>query len=101
MLGGLVAAVVAFAVSLVIITGLEAATGNSLAGNQGTPACTGGRKGSRVAVPGSVQDERRRQEILASTVLPRWVQRCGARCSQVWNQTIGPVRGLTAPAAKQ
>ena len=79
----------------------ERETSDGLACNQGTPACAGGRKGSMVAVPVSVQDERRRQEILASTVLPRWVQRCGARCSQVWNQTIGPVRGLTAPAAKQ
>ena len=36
MLGGLAAAVVAFVVSLVVITGLETATGSSLSGGQGT-----------------------------------------------------------------
>jgi hypothetical protein len=45
-------------------------------------------------------DEKRRREVLAGTVLPRWVQRCGPRCAQVWNQTIGPVRGLAAAPAK-
>jgi hypothetical protein len=71
-----------------------------MACNRGIPACVGGRKGSMVVVPVSAQDERSRQEILASTVLPRWVQRCGPRCAQVWNQTIGPVRGLAAAPAK-
>lgn len=52
-----------------------------------------------MVVPVSAQDERRRSEILASTVLPRWLQRCGARCAQVWNSTIGPVRGIMAPKA--
>lgn len=79
----------------------ERETSDGMACNQGVPACVGGRKGSMVAVPVSVQDERRRKEILASTVLPRWVQRCSARCAQVWNQTIGPVRGLAAVPAKQ
>lgn len=78
----------------------EHETLNGMACNRGAPACVGGRKGSMVVVPVSPQDERSRQEILASTVLPRWVQRCGARCAQVWNQTIGPVRGLTAAPAK-
>ena len=53
-----------------------------------------------VVVPVSPQDERSRQEIFQSTVLPRWVQRCGARCAQLWNQTIGPPRGLMAAPAK-
>ncbi|WP_373404741.1 TRAP transporter substrate-binding protein [Acidovorax radicis] len=78
----------------------ERETSDGMACNRGAPACVGGRKGSMVVVPVSAQDERSRQEILASTVLPRWVQRCGARCAQVWNQTIGPVRGLVAAPAK-
>ena len=75
-------------------------TSDGKACNRGIPACVGGRKGSMVVVPVSAQDERSRQEILASTVLPRWVQRCGPRCAQVWNQTIGPVRGLAAAPTK-
>jgi len=79
----------------------ERETSDGMACNRGAPSCVGGRKGGMVVVPVSPQDERSRQEILASTVLPRWVQRCGARCAQVWNQTIGPVRGLAAVPAKQ
>ncbi|PIF16862.1 MULTISPECIES: TRAP transporter substrate-binding protein [unclassified Acidovorax] len=78
----------------------ERETADGLACNRGAPTCSAGTKGSMVVVPVSPQDERSRQEILESTVLPRWVQRCGARCAQVWNQTIGPVRGLQAAPAK-
>ena len=78
----------------------ERETSDGMACNQGAASCPGGRKGSMAVVPVAPQDERSRQQILESTVLPRWVQRCGARCAHVWNQTIGPVRGLTA-AAKQ
>lgn len=78
----------------------ERETADGLACNRGAPQCSGGTKGRMVVVPVSTQDERRRQEILALTVLPRWVQRCGTRCAQVWNQTIGPVRGLQAAPAK-
>jgi hypothetical protein len=66
--------------------------------NSGSPACKAGRKGSMVIVPVSAQDERRRQEIFRSTVLPRWLQRCGARCSAIWSQTIGPARGIASQA---
>ncbi|MFT4241525.1 MAG: TRAP transporter substrate-binding protein [Acidovorax sp.] len=78
----------------------ERETADGTACNQGAAACSGGRKGRMAVVSTSPQDERRRREILESTVLPRWVQRCGARCAQVWNQTIGPVRGLLAAPAK-
>lgn len=77
----------------------ERETSDGMACNRGAPECKGGKKASMVVVHVSPEDERRRREILASTVLPRWVQRCGARCAQVWNQTIGPVRGLMAAPA--
>jgi TRAP-type C4-dicarboxylate transport system substrate-binding protein len=79
----------------------ERETADGMACNRGAPECAGGAKGAMVVVPVQPEDERRRQDILATTVLPRWVQRCGARCAQVWNQTIGPVRGLVAAPAKQ
>lgn len=78
----------------------ERETSDGMACNRGIAACVGGRKGNMVMVPVSAQDERSRQEILLSTVLPRWVQRCGVRCAQAWNQTIGPVRGLPVGPAK-
>ena len=41
-------------------------------------------------------DERRRREILASTVLPRWLQRCGPGCAELWNRTLAPATGVEA-----
>lgn len=79
----------------------ERETADGMACNRGASSCVAGRKGSMMLVPVSAQDERSRQDILSSAVLPRWVQRCGPRCAEIWNQTIGPVRGLVAaPASK-
>lgn len=72
----------------------ERDTAQGLACNSGAATCTSGRKGQMVVVPVSEQDERRRQEIFRQTVLPRWLQRCGPRCTDIWNQTIGAARGL-------
>ncbi|MBK9573784.1 MAG: TRAP transporter substrate-binding protein [Rhodoferax sp.] len=74
----------------------ERETAEGLACNTGAAACRTGRAGQMQGVPISAQDERRRQEILASTVLPRWLQRCSQPCAGIWNQTIGPVRGMMA-----
>jgi TRAP-type C4-dicarboxylate transport system substrate-binding protein len=69
-------------------------TEQGLACNGGTSACQRGTKGRMAIVPVPVADERRRQEIFLSTVLPRWLQRCGAPCAEVWSQTIGPARHI-------
>lgn len=50
-----------------------------------------------VVVPVSAQDERRRQEVFKTTVLPRWLKRCGGRCDDIWNQTIGLARHIATP----
>ena len=71
-------------------------TGQGVSCNIGAAACTGARKGSMKEVRASAADEARRREIFAATVLARWVQRCGAPCAQVWNQTIGTAMGITA-----
>ncbi|MED5618495.1 TRAP transporter substrate-binding protein [Ideonella sp. BN130291] len=74
----------------------ERETLEGIACNSGGEPCTAGRKGRMTVVRASAADERRRREIFASTVLPRWVQRCGNTCAAVWNQTIGPVAGFEA-----
>jgi hypothetical protein len=33
-------------------------------------------------------------------VLPRWIQRCGPPCAEVWNQTIGPAVGIDAKVSR-
>jgi TRAP-type C4-dicarboxylate transport system substrate-binding protein len=78
----------------------ESETAEGLACNRGASTCKTGRKGRMVEVPLSAQDERRRQEIFTSTVLTHWLQRCNARCAEVWNQTIGPLHGIVAPVAR-
>ncbi len=74
----------------------EKETAQGMACNRGDESCTAGDKGNMVMVPVSAQDERQRQEILSSTVVPSWIKRCGTRCADIWNQTIGPVRGIKA-----
>jgi len=32
--------------------------------------------------------------VFEQTVLPGWVRRCGARCGEVFNQTIAPIAGM-------
>lgn len=76
----------------------ERETGEGVACNVGAASCAGGRKGTMIEVLPSPQDEQRRQEIFATWVLPAWIQRCGPICVEVWNQTIGPVLGIKAPA---
>ncbi len=78
----------------------ERETLEGLACNAGAASCSKGRKGRMVEVAVSAQDERQRQELFKSTVLTNWLQRCGPSCNEVWNQTIGPVRGIMAPRAQ-
>lgn len=71
-------------------------TGEGLACNAGQAGCVNGKRGRMTAVRATDQDERRRREILAANVLPRWLQRCGPACADTWNQTLGPLVGLSA-----
>lgn len=79
-----------------IWTQSESDTKSGIACNTGQAACTQGRKGAMALVPMTPQDERRRQEIFTATVLPRWLQRCGQRCADVWRQTLGPALRVNA-----
>ncbi|MEL6598331.1 MAG: TRAP transporter substrate-binding protein [Pseudomonadota bacterium] len=38
-----------------------------------------------------------RDDIATNVVLARWAERCGAECAANWNETVGPILGLTAP----
>ena len=78
----------------------ERDTGNGIACNTGAATCMKGTKGAMVEARPSADDERRRREIFATSVLTRWVQRCGAVCAEVWDQTAGPVAGIKAPVGQ-
>ena len=74
-------------------------TSAGLACNTGAKNCAGARRGRMVAVHHSAKDEQQRMEIFTTSVLPHWIARCSVRCADVWNQTIGPARGIPAPPA--
>ena len=71
-------------------------TADGIACNVGAPACKGGKPGHMIAVATSPADERLRREIFASTVLPRWLQRCGPQCAAIWNRTMATSAGIAA-----
>ena len=75
----------------------ENETSNGVACNTGAPACSGGRPGRMVVVRATAADDAKRREILVRNVLPAYLKRCGARCSQVWNQTVGSASGVPLP----
>jgi TRAP-type C4-dicarboxylate transport system substrate-binding protein len=74
----------------------ERDTTDGIACNIGAPTCQGGKRGHMRAVPVSAADDRLRREIFASTVLPRWLQRCGPQCAATWNRTLAHSAGIEA-----
>ncbi|MBI5256152.1 MAG: TRAP transporter substrate-binding protein [Burkholderiales bacterium] len=76
----------------------ERETGEGLACNTGAAGCAGGRPGRMVPLRSTADDEQRRRQIFSTTVLPRWVQRCGPACAEVWNRSLGPATGQLAVA---
>lgn len=72
-------------------------TQTGIACNTGAAGCANGKPGSMKLIAISPQDARRSTEIFQSTVLPRWLQRCGPPCAGIWEQTIGPARAIPLP----
>ncbi len=79
-----------------IWTAAEQQTEDGLACLAGRPSCKGGRPGRMSIVEERWQDESRRSQLLSETILPSWLQRCGAECNEVWNRDIAPTLGLWA-----
>lgn len=57
--------------------------------NTGQSQCKTGTPGKMVNVPTSADDERLRQQVFSTAVLPRWLTRCNGSCASIWNQTMG------------
>ncbi|WP_298360995.1 TRAP transporter substrate-binding protein [uncultured Litoreibacter sp.] len=60
--------------------------------------CSVGEPGSMTLVEPSEADLKLRDTIATDVVLARWAERCGAECAANWNETVGPILGLTAAA---
>jgi TRAP-type C4-dicarboxylate transport system substrate-binding protein len=61
-------------------------------------ACEVGEPGNMTLVQPSAEDLALRDKIATDVVLARWAERCGAECAANWNETVGPIQGLTAAA---
>jgi TRAP-type C4-dicarboxylate transport system substrate-binding protein len=60
--------------------------------------CAIGEAGSMTLVEPSQADLKTRDAIATDVVLARWAERCGSECAANWNETVGPILGLTAAA---
>ncbi|MBL8352991.1 MAG: TRAP transporter substrate-binding protein [Burkholderiaceae bacterium] len=79
----------------------ERETGEGLACNRGGAGCVSGRPGRMVVVEADEADRLRWRRTVVSTVLPRWIERCGDTCAEVWSSTLAPVTGIeAAPRAR-
>ncbi len=74
-------------------------TADGVACDTGASTCPAGHRPSQMKlVPVTAEDEATRRRLLIESVLPGWIQRCGADCGRLWNQNLAPVLGITAPA---
>lgn len=74
----------------------DADTSRGLACNTGEAACGPAVNHPMRLVPTSTADADRRRQLLATVVLPRWIERCGTDCVTAWNTFLTPVHGIRA-----
>lgn len=58
--------------------------------------CDKGEPGGMVPITPSDEDQTMLKDIAQNVVLKRWAKRCGKKCADEWNETIGKVVGMTA-----
>lgn len=76
----------------------EADTSRGLACNSGALACGRPVAKGLAVVPQSEADSARRLDLLSGTILPRWIERCGAPCADSWNAYLANLHGTIAKA---
>jgi TRAP-type C4-dicarboxylate transport system substrate-binding protein len=77
--------------------GAERETGLGLACAAGQPACDMPRRGTLTIVPPTMAEQAGRVALLTGAVLPRWIDRCGPVCAEVWNETLAQDLGIRMP----
>ena len=58
--------------------------------------CKKGKPGGMVPIKPSAADQAKLKKIAQDVVLKRWAKRCGQKCADEWNGTIGKIVGMTA-----
>ncbi|WP_394707904.1 TRAP transporter substrate-binding protein [Roseovarius pacificus] len=74
--------------------GLSEEDANGLVCLVGEGDCFAGASAGLTLVEPTVEDMERRKSILHTHVFTNWVERCGAGCADVWNETVGKVAGF-------
>lgn len=77
--------------------GAERETGLGLACASGQPACDMPRRGTLTVVQPTPAEQAGRVSLLTGAVLPRWIDRCGPVCAEVWNETLAPGLSIRVP----
>jgi TRAP-type C4-dicarboxylate transport system substrate-binding protein len=67
--------------------------------NAGHEECRDGTRGGLRWEPPSAADETLRRRLLADTVVPGWIARCGEECRVAWNTYLAPMTRIFIPAA--
>lgn len=76
----------------------EAQNQQGLLCNTGQPGCQQGKPGRMQVVPLTSADQTALQAAIRTSVIPSWLQRCGAGCAGVWNRLLAPVTGMPTVA---
>ena len=58
--------------------------------------CDKGEPGGMVPVTPTAEDQKMLKDIAQNVVLKRWAKRCGKKCADEWNATIGKIVGMSA-----
>jgi TRAP-type C4-dicarboxylate transport system substrate-binding protein len=71
-------------------------TASGLACDIGSSACLSEKIFHMHLVPLTAEDEALRKQLLTTSTLPSWIQRCGNDCVDAWNATLAPSLGIRA-----
>ena len=66
--------------------------------NTSRQPCTMGKLAHMTIVPVKPAEAEQHRKLVEGAVLAGWAKRCGADCAKEWNNTVGKVVGLQAPA---
>ncbi len=65
--------------------------------NSNRPSCKIGspaKDSPMIEVKATDADKALLRKVLAESVLPAWVKRCGSRCGDVYNEVVAPISGV-------
>jgi TRAP-type C4-dicarboxylate transport system substrate-binding protein len=67
--------------------------------NTNKQPCTMGKLATSTIVPVKPEEAETHKKLVEGAVLAGWAKRCGVECAKEWNETVGKLLGLKAPAS--